>query len=102
MRIVLASVLFCIVSIKSYTQLVFVIDSLPKNTPANDTIFIASSLNGWNPHDQDYIFTKNESGKLTLSVSTQKTTFEYKLCRGNWSKVESTEKGFDIKNRIFN
>lgn len=82
-------------------QAVFLLDSLPAKTPATDTVFMATSLNGWNPHDDGYAFNRDSSGLLSLRISSPADTFEYKLCRGSWKTVEVAADGRDIPNRLY-
>lgn len=85
----------------SNSQTVIVIDSLPANTPKNDTIFLASSLNSWNTHDSVYFFEADKNGRLMLSLPAEVDSFEFKLCRGSWLNVEVNSTGTDISNRYF-
>ncbi len=85
----------------SNSQTVIVIDSLPVNTPKNDTIFFASSLNSWNTHDSVYFFEADKNGRLMLSLPAEVDSFEFKLCRGSWLNVEVNGNGADISNRYF-
>ena len=74
------------------------INSSPANTPANGSVFIAGSFNSWNPQNKNYQFQKNNKGYfLELSLTTG--SYEYKITRGGWDKVESTKEGKDIGNR---
>lgn len=81
-------------------QVVFVIDSFPAKTRNDDTIFMASEVNGWNPHDLSMAFSRRNSC-FELMLSEVKDTFEYKLSRGNWQKVEVDSDGSDVRNRIY-
>ena len=77
------------------------INSLPSNHPANSSIFIAGSFNGWNPRHKDYQFQKSDKGySLELTINPGK--HEFKVTRGGWDKVECTSDGRDIGNRILN
>jgi alpha-glucosidase len=75
------------------------INSLPSSNPANGSLFIAGSFNGWNPQHKDYQFTKNENGYF-IELSLNSGFYEYKITRGGWDKVECTSEGKDIANRI--
>ena len=75
------------------------INSLPANTPANSSIFIAGSFNGWNPQNKDYQFQKNDKGYF-LEISLNPGKYEFKITRGGWDKVECTNEGKDIGNRV--
>ena len=72
--------------------------SLPSNDPANSSIFIAGSFNSWNPQNKDFQFQKNENGYF-LELSLKAGSYEYKITRGGWDKVECTKEGKDVGNR---
>ncbi len=81
-------------------QVAFIIDSLPNKTPASDTIYVASELNGWNPKDKNFAFSRQD-GVYTLVMPKTDKPFEYKLSRGDWRKVEVDAMGRDVKNRVY-
>lgn len=93
--------LFVCLSKVILAQVTFTIEFLPAKTPIKDTIFMASSLNGWNPHDNSYAFKLGSNGKLLLTINNTVDSFDYKLCRGNWNEVEVDLTGQDIKNRNY-
>src|SRR6187455_72183 len=74
------------------------ISSLPAKNPDNSSIFIAGSFNGWNPQHKNFQFQKNESGYF-LELSLNAGSYEYKITRGGWDKVECTKEGKDVGNR---
>ena len=74
------------------------INSLPSNNPANSSIFIAGSFNSWNPQNKNFQFQKNEKGYF-LELSLNAGSYEYKITRGGWDKVECTKEGKDVGNR---
>ena len=47
-----------LLSFRLSAQVVFVVDSFPARTRPDDTIFMASELNGWNPHDISWAFKR--------------------------------------------
>src|SRR5207342_1785267 len=74
------------------------INSLPANNPANSSVFIAGSFNSWNPQNKDYQFQKSEKGYF-LELSLNAGSYEYKVTRGGWDKVECSKEGKDVGNR---
>jgi predicted alpha/beta superfamily hydrolase len=74
------------------------INSLPANNPTNSSIFIAGSFNSWNPQNKSFQFQKNEKGYF-LEITLNAGSYEYKITRGGWDKVECTKEGKDIGNR---
>src|SRR5688572_853707 len=75
------------------------INSIPGNTPANSTLFIAGNFNGWNPQNKSFQFQKNDKGYF-IDLSLEPGSYEYKITRGGWDKVESTKDGKDMGNRV--
>lgn len=61
----------------------------------NDAAYIAGSFNNWNPADEAYKLKQNNS----LVFKLMEGTYEFKVTRGSWGKVECTDKGADIANR---
>ena len=74
------------------------ITSLPANNPANSSIFIAGNFNSWNPQDKNFQFQKTDNGYF-LELSLNAGSYEYKITRGGWDRVESTKEGKDVGNR---
>lgn len=77
------------------------INSLPVNTPAGSSLFIAGNFNGWNPQHKNYQFQKNEKGYY-IELSLNYGSYEYKITRGAWDKAECNKEGRDIANRTLN
>lgn len=90
--------LFIILSAFSQQKLRIELNAVPENTPANSSIFIAGSFNGWNPQDKNYQFQKNDRG-YSIELSLNIGSYEYKITRGGWNKVECTKEGKDVGNR---
>lgn len=99
-RILFAIIFSCIATFifaqKSITlRLKFPVEKEPSN------YFFASNLNGWNPSENDYKFTKNEKNEWTLKLPTTSIELiQFKITRGTWDSVESTLSGDDIGNRV--
>ena len=87
-------------SILSQQRIRLEINLLPANNPSNSSIFIAGNFNGWNPQHKDYQFQKNDGGYF-IELSLNPGSYEYKITRGGWDKVECTFDGNDIDNRSF-
>lgn len=92
---------FVLCSEVAISQVSLIINVIPAKTPLKDTIFLASSLNGWNPHNTAFAFKLNASRKLSLTLNNLVDSFEFKLCRGNWNTVEVDSSGRDIRNRVY-
>jgi len=85
-------------SVASQQKIRMEISSLPANNPVNSSIFIAGSFNSWNPQNKSFQFQKNEKGYF-LEMSLNAGSYEYKITRGGWDKVECTKEGKDVGNR---
>ena len=92
--------LLAILSALSQQKIRIELNSVPQNTPANSSIFIAGNFNEWNPKDNNYQFQKNDKGYF-IELSLNNGSYEYKITRGGWDKVECTFDGKDIGNRTF-
>ncbi len=76
--------------------------TVPSNTTASDTVYVASSLNNWNPADSSSQLTRQSDGTYTLTLTTPPgTAISYKLTRGSWNSVETAANGADITNRTY-
>src|SRR6188508_2607102 len=85
-------------SLASQQKIRIEINALPANDPANSSIFIAGSFNSWNPQNKNFQFQKNEKGYF-LDLSLDAGSYEYKITRGGWDKVECSKEGKDVGNR---
>ncbi|MBD0405288.1 helix-turn-helix domain-containing protein [Flammeovirga sp. EKP202] len=79
----------------------FVIHQLPLHHPQEASLFLVGSFNAWNPSDTKYQFHRNQKGQWVTSISSSLNAFEYKITRGSWEKVESTQDGKPKANRVF-
>src|SRR6187402_3213832 len=94
---ILVTLLFTL-SVLAQQKVRIEINSLPSNNPANSSIFIAGSFNSWDPQNKNFQFQKNEKGYF-LELSLNAGSYEYKITRGGWDKVECTKEGKDVGNR---
>ena len=94
---ILVTLLFTL-SVLSQQKIRIEINSVPANNPASSSIFIAGSFNSWNPQNKNFQFQKNEKGYF-LELSLNAGSYEYKITRGGWDKVECNKEGKDVGNR---
>jgi len=101
MRFVL--ILLMMVSGFTMAQVTFVVDSIPKDTPADARLFIAVDFNSWQPADSHFELTKEDNGSysIQLEAKTEGTSIQYKFTRGSWESVEKGPSGEEINNRVF-
>ena len=63
--------------------------------------YMASNVNSWNPHDEQYKFKKDGDGTLFLICYFNKgTDLRFKFTRGSWQTVECSNNGADVVNRV--
>lgn len=90
-----------IFSISFYGQVTLRITSIPGNTPSEATIYLAGSVNGWNPVDNNSIMQPDGFGAYQLVIPEGTGTVEYKFTRGSWPTVEGNASGGFLPNRSF-
>ncbi len=86
-------------SIGFKSQVLLKITSLPEETPENGKIFMANSLNNWNPNDPNFELKKDSCGNHTIQLPKNGGTIEYKFTQGNWEIAEGNENGNKLDNR---
>jgi hypothetical protein len=79
-----------------------ILKSIPKLTPEDEPLFLASKLNGWKSGDIEYLFKKNNRGEYYIKLPRKKMLLEYKITRDGWHTVEVNRFGEDIDNRQIN
>ncbi len=67
---------------------------------SKDSLFIAGNFNTWNPADTNFEFSANKNGIAKIVITLSAGNYEYKFTRGSWDKVETTENGEGISNRL--
>ena len=75
------------------------IKSLPAYHPSGSGIYAAGSFNGWNPKNEQYKFQRDDNGNYFLNLKLNTGSYEYKITRGGWDKVECKKGGIGIANR---
>ncbi|NPD47659.1 MULTISPECIES: hypothetical protein [unclassified Lentimicrobium] len=88
--------------LSSPDRVTIIIKNLPKLTPKNEPIYLASKLNSWTAGDRSCQFQKNRKGQLYYSFPRMKMYLDYKITRDGWYTVEVDRNGYDIDNRQIN
>ena len=88
--------------LSSPDRVTIIINKLPKLTPKNDAIYLASKLNSWTSGDRNYQFQRNRKGQMFYSFPRMKMNLNYKITREGWHTVEVDRNGYDIDNRQIN
>ena len=97
--LILSTVIFT-APVMAQTNVKLHIKALPGYHPSGSNIYAAGSFNGWNPHDDRFKFNHEDDGSYFLEMSLKPGSYEYKLTRGGWDKVECRKDGTNIENRV--
>lgn len=82
----------------AFTQVQFILESIPANTPENPSLFIAGNFNNWDPGNVGYQLYLNSEGKYQISLPLE-GSIQFKFTRGDWNSVEGSAGGGEIANR---
>ncbi|WP_395043940.1 alpha/beta hydrolase-fold protein [Flavobacterium sp.] len=94
--------IFMLLIVNSITaQVTLRITAIPSNTPINATIYIAGSLNTWNPSNTEYTMQPDGFGAWQILIPEGTGVVEYKFTRGSWVSVEGNASGGYLPNRSF-
>lgn len=100
MQRLLGGIFFLLVSVTVFSQTIrFEIRSLPTGHTTGSAVYLAGSFNGWNSKDDKYKLQTDEKGNYFLQLSLSNGSYEYKLTRGGWDKVECKKDGSGVNNR---
>lgn len=93
------TLLLLLLSVCGFSQVTLRITSIPANTPANSTIYIAGDFNTWNPGSAAFIMQPDGLGAYQIVIPEGTGTVGYKFTRGAWSSVEGNASGGFLPNR---
>ncbi len=102
-KLLLFCMMYSLSGLAVFSQVAFIVQSLPASTPANDSLYIAGSFNGWEPGLPAYMLHKNADKKwsITLPAQANGSAIQFKFTRGSWTSVEKGSVGEEIANRNF-
>ncbi|MBC7605494.1 MAG: alpha/beta hydrolase [Burkholderiales bacterium] len=98
MKRIFASLLF-LLSCITFGQVTLKITSIPSNTPANATIYIAGDFNTWDPGNAAYTMQSDGLGAWQIVIPEGTGTIGFKFTRGSWPTVEGNANGSYLPNR---
>jgi len=84
------------------TRPVVVIKNIPENTPAGSRLYISGNFNRWDAGDDRFMFAMGSDSNYVYTLPNGFGRLEFKITRGEWSKVETDICGYDIENRKHN
>jgi predicted alpha/beta superfamily hydrolase len=91
---------FIFIQAASQAAVKIVLRNVPAYTKSDADIYAAGSFNGWNPQDAQYKFQQDDKGNFVLNLQLNPGSYEYKITRGGWDKVECKAQGIGVANRI--
>ncbi|MBC7569159.1 MAG: helix-turn-helix domain-containing protein [Spirosoma sp.] len=68
---------------------------------ADAPLYLASTLNNWNPGDPNYRFSRDSAGVHFLNLPKTPDHFAYKITQGNWTFVEGDARGNSLPDRVY-
>lgn len=93
--------LLVLVPMIGISQVTLRITTIPANTPANATIYVAGSFNTWNPQSAAHIMQPDGLGAYQIVIPEGSGTATYKFTRGAWASVEGNASGGFLPDRTF-
>ncbi len=64
-------------------------------------LYLAGTLNNWNPGDPAYKLTKDSAGTYSLLIPNAPDRFSYKITQGSWTLVEGNAQGNSLPDRVY-
>ena len=99
-RISLWVFIFCPLLVRTQVHVRLVAAQLPAGH-GSDTLYAAGNFNIWKTHDDKYKFAVNNNGERILELNVPAGKYEFKITRGDWSRMETTAEGKNLGNRAF-
>lgn len=82
-------------------QLTFIVNQVPAYTPANANIYLAGTMNNWNPSSSAHQLARQPDSSWAITLPTPTSTLQFKFTRGSWATVEGTATGGPRANRSY-
>lgn len=81
---------------------VLVVNDETRTATPDHPIYFASSINGWNPADPDFVLTPRSDTRWQLVIDKvpANTTIAFKFTMGGWDREELDGSGHAIENRM--
>ena len=91
--------LFLFVSFFLHAQVTLKVTSIPSNTPAGSSLYVAGSFNDWAPSGT--LMVADGAGNYTYTIPEGTGIVKYKFTRGSWPTVEGNASGKFLPDRTF-
>jgi predicted alpha/beta superfamily hydrolase len=102
MKISFLSIITFLISHLALSQVTFHLTSIPSSTPTGATIYIAGSMNSWDPGNASWSFTQVGAQGYFLTANIPTGAIQYKFTRGAWASVEGNASGGFLTDRSSN
>lgn len=96
--ILVLTFIFNLVSMQAQYSIQLVITERPSYGD-QDTLYLAGDFNQWNPANDKFRFASDKQGQRSISLQLAAGSYQFKITRGNWDKVETDASGRAINNR---
>ncbi|MBK9734767.1 MAG: hypothetical protein IPO92_07310 [Saprospiraceae bacterium] len=81
----LAKVIFTLIFVfEAKAQLTIVVNKIPENTPVTSNIYLAGTMNNWNPGNVLYVLNKDSLGTYRFTFTPPLGIVKFKFTRGSW------------------
>ncbi len=84
----------------SFSQVTIKLLNIPSNTPQPVNIYVAGTMNNWDPGNPEYKLISDSSGSFSIKFYPALGTVKFKFTQGSWATVEGTQQGGFIPDRI--
>lgn len=93
----------CLLSVSMvYSQVNIKVVSIPNNTPQPVNIYIAGTMNNWNPGNADFKLVADSLGHYIITFTPTVGAVKFKFTQGSWATVEGTSQGGFVPDRTIN
>jgi predicted alpha/beta superfamily hydrolase len=82
-------------------QLTFIVNQVPAYTPANAPIYLAGTMNNWNPASSTHQLSRLPDSSWAITLPTPTSNLQFKFTRGSWASVEGNASGGPRPNRSY-
>lgn len=83
----------------SFSQVTIKLLNIPSNTPQPVNIYVAGTMNNWDPGNPEYKLISDSSGSFSIKFYPALGTVKFKFTQGSWATVEGTQQGGFIPDR---
>jgi len=83
-----------------YSQVTFLVNSVPQKTFEDESIYISGDFEGWTGGQEKYKLSRNNND-YSITLPDQTSIINFKFTKGSWASVETDIEGNNIDNRTY-